>query len=291
MSFSDFNSLFELFVVFNFAYIFSVNFQEILNSYILKPSENLSTRTKEASEKKDVLEVSLNQLQIDQTSFNNVNVISEIREKLGIIHDSYRKLDEANSSNISRMKITSGFSTISLFSALYCIFMLFVGGLNKLPISDMNLLQTIFLFNLLYLIFIKIVFIRDHIGQYKEKAMNHFIPISIFVVGLISSVILARYSINNNLCVIYTNDLNFTEKNILIIVSVILPMSHFIFYFIRAIFIYFIYLRSTTKLINEYDANLKSFEEKEIANTKLFNEYFEKCRITNGDDTPSAGSE
>lgn len=248
MELTDLNSIFELFCAFNFAYATHDGFSETINSKIVDSFENILNNIEQGLKQK---------LKLNETTVSNITIINTLeinteclfselhKTKINIEDDIKSYVNYVNNYK-NTYYITRFFKFISLYSALFCVvFLLFNSTTsfefkkNNSDLINLNLLhfgcnEALFVFSLLSFIFILFLMNMDinFIKKLTLKKFSYVKTILVFiVVSLISFIVFL-------ICLKYNYYCNLNNLKILtIILSLIIPISHFIIYLSRILYL------------------------------------------------------
>jgi hypothetical protein len=246
LSILDFGSLLEIFAAFAFAYFGISNFSKILSKKIFRASERLEKKIDDLNEAFANLELNFEKFR---------GTISELRETLDKLgrtsekrnlksldgfFDEFTELkDEFNNEEKKIKKLIElwrdpiGFSHLSLFSAIYCIILLFLGGVYEELSNRQDTIIVIVALFAVFHILVSLAFpIKDLIKGKEIKYQNYFTLILWFFLSLISSAYIFLFE-----SYLPPPEINKFYSNVVIIVSIAAPISHYVTYFIRFLYI------------------------------------------------------
>src|SRR5690606_30592042 len=131
--YSYFNSILELFTVFNFAFIVSDTFNKELRGKIIGSFDSLSHSIKENQKMIDSSQDSLITIKnkVDTGVLDvNIGVVNALRDRLNIIEHNFKELADNIEIEIKRNSLAEGFSEICLFTGTYTLFILLFISIN-----------------------------------------------------------------------------------------------------------------------------------------------------------------
>ena len=246
---ANFNSLFELFAVFNFAYVLSNDFTAALNSKIIGSFNSIQ---KEIETIRTLITEHYTYLKENQSSENDPlrkEVCRQMNEEYISLSSEFDTLKNRTEEYINSSGILPKFNHYCLIAGFYCVlFLLFIGLGLDIKYEHLGLLL---LYNILFIIILIFQF-SDKIKFYK---CNYLIStFSIFIVVLLFGIF----------CFFYTKSEvhyfeSFTFKLWLyplnIIISIGIACHHFIVYFFKAL-----YMRNN--MVNNKYVEISTFRNK-----------------------------
>lgn len=251
MNLHDFNSVFEIFAVYNFVFFGVKKYGFTLNDKIYQSKEKISYILSSVESLFTILDEHINKvknLKSKDSEFleivfkNNLNELKyNFRIKENRIFDSFEKFNSIN-----------GFSKICLFSALYCIVILFISGFINYLVNHVVLFKLIAAINLFILVTISIIAIHETFGEEKNFYIQSIHILFFLLIILIIAAIYYYVSIP-------ISDLYLRPKirNFAIFSSVLIPVFHFIIYTIRFFVVHHMLLKRAENTV------AKTFEKVE----------------------------
>ncbi|MDP1675923.1 MAG: hypothetical protein Q8L88_03580 [Bacteroidota bacterium] len=233
MPLENFNSLFELTAVFNFAYVLSNDFVQMLNLKIIRhfqvllgKHEMISSLT--AGAKESLLSVTKKVTEITTSENNLDKQLHQLKTEL----DNFEKLNtdlKTDCDNLAKdSSVVQEFPFLCLYAGLYSIFVLLLNGFSTN--SDRAFINESYLIlNFLSIVFLMYCYLRPRIIVFQKISLNYSFVIATFVIIVVMSV--CFYFINKNIIITHCPiefDLSVPISSIFII------SSHFIFYYFRA---------------------------------------------------------
>lgn len=242
MDIRNFSSLFELFCVFNFAYILTEPYRT--NDYILQVADRVlrcfSTLKAEIGALVDTLEghkISLVNLSLPNGIEQLKGKSEKTKSNFEIFYADFYSSKKAWEKEMSMVFKTPSFVYLNFLLAIYCLVLLFISGLydEKTPIANAGYDSSLLCLNCLTLLFLIIGWFIDSNYQWAKTlvkyakhvngVVNWFILVMIYLGLAIGIATLAYYEVK----IPYSH----VGHNTIICSSIVLPSLNFIIYFFK----------------------------------------------------------
>lgn len=233
MTLQNFTSVLEIFAVINFAYVASNDFVENLDRLLVKASYWPDKVVEELTGKLFLAKSSLISI---ETVDSNIRDDIQITKGQLLAEEKFFE-DEVDKYKRKKSAIanTHNFVEVSLFGGLYALFLLFVNGLHEA--DDKNLFyESLLVYDILCVLFVAYIITKpflkkkDNDNDGNTDGIGNLSVVTWF--SVITIISCSVYVFNDTRCP-YFRELSLNR--IILMLSVLLPMSHFIFYFIRGI--------------------------------------------------------
>jgi hypothetical protein len=238
MHLNQFNSLFELFAAFNIAYALSDSFNKDLNERVTSGFRTARFRIEEISTELAVATETLLDLKtFKEGTLNSGPKIEAARIAHGGFLDRFKVIRKDVEEDIRTAGLSHSFKYLCFFHALYCLFMLFILGFlstqgKNEPYNDRYIDQTIWWILMGSFIFITHCFIRDRGGfRGPEHEVGYRKTALAFIATFIFSYLVYLYNWKLVLKPWHPDWFHLS----LIILSLLAPVSHFIYYSGKAV--------------------------------------------------------
>lgn len=246
---NNFNSLFELFAVFNFAYVLSNDFTAALNSKIIGSFNNIQ---KDIETIRALINENYSYLTANQSSENDdlrKEVCRQLNEQYINISSEFDALKTKTDEFICSSGILPKFNHYCLLAGFYCVlFLLFIALGLDISYEHGGLLL---IYNLLF-IFILILQFWDKVKFYK---CNYLVStLSFILINAIFGVFCLFYTLNNSLY-FQSFEYKLWLYPVNIIFSIGIACHHFVIYFFKAL-----YLRNN--IVNRKSEEIINFRSK-----------------------------
>jgi len=249
--YSYFNSILELFTVFNFAFIVSDTFNKELRGKIIGSFDSLSHSIKENQKMIDSSQDSLITIKnkVDTGVLDvNIGVVNALRDRLNIIEHNFKELADNIEIEIKRNSLAEGFSEICLFTGTYTLFILLFISINATTekhITSFN--EIFFVINFSSLLYLILSLAKEKFPMLKVWLKNRY---RTSLLAIFSLTILGAFS----WFIIFLIPHKHCDNKFLIGINCILmltvPILHFVYYFIVAI-------RNSIQVSNNLNKRLK----------------------------------
>jgi hypothetical protein len=251
MLLKEYETIFHLYTIFNFAYVASNNFLQTLESTIFRSFVTISEWLKELDDKIVITKESLFQLNPTVAGVNTEPELEVLKSNLNSIESDFSSTKIGIYSSKERIYSTSNFVELCLFGALYSLTILVVCVFHEK--EDKNLLnESLAIFNYLSILLLFYILILQPIFNTRQIGSRRMI----FIYFLIVALLIPFYNYNKW---VFPNE----EKinRFIITSSLIIPIAHFIAYFIRSYIIASFLELSVRRQVRRYSNRMNSFDQ------------------------------
>ncbi|NGP87558.1 hypothetical protein [Fodinibius halophilus] len=265
MDLLNYSSLFELYIVFSFAYIGSETFSSIVNKKIFRSSEKLELKLQKINASLNACEnlltrFTVNKEKVDGKAQFQSKYFKITQEKF----DTYKKLNKNFSedkkekkSKIGLWRDEKGFAHISLFSALYCFFILYIAGSLDGFEHKSVFITTLFVLSFIHIGLSAIFAAKDLFKKPSDIKFTNWHVIIIW--GIMLLLIFIYYNIPHEFHIkYYLNTPAFWWLNI---IAILTPLSHYFFYFIRFFRVHHLAKLEIEELRDNYESDIEELSE------------------------------
>lgn len=249
--------MYELYAIFNFAYFGSRQFNDTIDEKIFSSKKILSDRLNYIdgliSINKESIE-SIKSITID--SKTEVDLGKKLYGRLLEIESSYVEEKDKAQQKIRTLTQTYGFPKISLFSALFCITLLICSGFVESSYSPQAIFESLFYISLIHIVLVVAFLVNDTFDTLKKvDAMKSFHVLVLYV------TLLGFLFIYNLICHFYGLKILGNLEYLVIWLTIVVPVIHFVFYFVRFLLTHKKSRKLAEELINEYDSKVNEISE------------------------------
>lgn len=256
MEISNYGSVIELLTVFHFIYYLGRDhggrdYFVTLTNLVFRSKERFQEIFNVVESKFVFTENEIQKISNPPGKYSKEEIKKECRKTITKLRNNFNFQKEEFFNQYKKANLTTGFSKISFFLALYCLALLFLSGFLDYLSQPYYVYDYLYRINFVLLFTIIAIFINDITDSVEVSVVRGVhVLITVIILLVIGAI---YYWCNHN---IYHNEpINFT-RNWAIITSLTIITSNFLLYICRYIITYYYYRFKAMEMVKDIESSL-----------------------------------
>jgi hypothetical protein len=281
----QFSSLYEIFTAANLAYALSDDFNVQLNTKVVSAFKAVEKNIINVDSKLKAAQQSMLQIQaIKNNDLDSSKFVEQARQKINQFETEFTTVRTEIENDIETTGLATAFKYLCFFNAMYCIFILFIKGFydDNLQTNPNNAVLELAVFSgtLIAIIFNLYGVSKDRVGFLRRGVFEDQFGIGY---RLSTAMLLIAFTVGCGSYWYFSGRRISLEKEfscLIFVLTVLVPISHFLFYYFRAFRNSRITGGKLARRLQTFEADYNAFQAKELNSLVNAHQEMEKYKLT-----------
>lgn len=281
----QFSSLYEIFTAANLAYALSDDFNVQLNTKVVSAFKAVEKNIKNVDSKLKAAQQSMLEIQeIKNDNFDSSKFVEQARERINRFQADFTGVRTEIEHDIAITGLATTFKYLCFFNAMYCIFILFIKGFydDNLQTNPNNAVLELAVFSgtSIAILFNLYGVFKDRVGFLRQGIFAHQFEIGY---RLSTAMLLITFTVGIGSYWYFCDRINSLNKEfscLIFVLTVLVPISHFLFYYFRAFRNSRITGGRLARRLQTFEADYDTFQAHELDVLVNAHQEMEKYKLT-----------